>query len=96
MFGGGTTPDGDPTAQRSPEEIMASLPPEAQATIKGLQDYTYDPNSLSTRGNQRGQMTVNDAQRLRTLEKENAQLKKMLAEEMLDKKVLKDLLSKKW
>ena len=41
-------------------------------------------------------MTVNDAQRLRTLEKENAQLKKMLAEEMLDKKVLKDLLSKKW
>ena len=43
-----------------------------------------------------GGMTVNDAQRLRTLEKENAQLKKMLAEEMLDKKVLKDLLSKKW
>lgn len=39
-------------------------------------------------------MTVSDAKRLRTLEAENSKLKHMLAESMLDNRVLKDLLSK--
>ncbi len=39
-------------------------------------------------------MTVSDAQRLRTLEAENAKLKKLLAEQMLDNAALKDLASK--
>jgi putative transposase len=43
-----------------------------------------------------GGMEVSDAKKLRQLESENAKLKKMLAEEMLDKQALKDLLSKKW
>ena len=42
-----------------------------------------------------GGLEVSDAQRLRTLE-ENARLKKLLAEAMLDNVVLKDLASKKW
>ena len=41
-----------------------------------------------------GGMTVSDAQRLRTLEAENAKLKKLLAEQMLDNAALKDLASK--
>ena len=41
-------------------------------------------------------MEVSDARRLRTLEQENARLKKLLAEAMLDNVVLKDLASKKW
>ena len=41
-----------------------------------------------------GGMDVSDARRLRTLEDENAKLKRLLAEAMLDNTVLKDLLGK--
>lgn len=43
-----------------------------------------------------GGMQVSDAKRLRSLEAENTQLKKLLAETMLDNAVLKDINSKKW
>jgi putative transposase len=43
-----------------------------------------------------GGMDVSDARRLRTLEAENAKLKKLLAEAMLDNAMLKDIASKKW
>jgi len=43
-----------------------------------------------------GGMEVSDARRLRTLEDENAKLKKLLAEQMLDNAILKDVASKKW
>jgi putative transposase len=43
-----------------------------------------------------GGMEVSDAQRLRSLESENAKLKKLLAEAMIDNAALKDLLGKKW
>jgi putative transposase len=41
-------------------------------------------------------MDVSDAKRLRQLEDENAKLKKLLAEQMLDASALRELLSKKW
>ena len=43
-----------------------------------------------------GGLRVSDAKRLRALEDENAKLKKLLAEAMLDNAVLKDITSKKW
>jgi len=43
-----------------------------------------------------GGMDVSDARRLRLLEDENAKLKRLLAEAMLDVAMLKDLNSKKW
>jgi putative transposase len=43
-----------------------------------------------------GGMDVSDAQKLRGLESENAKLKKLLAEAMIDNAALKDLLGKKW
>ena len=43
-----------------------------------------------------GGMEVSDARRLRTLEAENAKLKKLLAEAMLDNAILKDVAGKKW
>ena len=43
-----------------------------------------------------GGMTVSDAKRLKALEDENAKLKKLLAEQMLDAAALKELLAKKW
>ena len=41
-----------------------------------------------------GGMGVSDARRLRSLEDENARLKRLLADQMLDNAVLKDLLGK--
>lgn len=43
-----------------------------------------------------GGLEVSEVKRLRALEAENAQLKKLLADTMLDNAGLKDLLSKKW
>jgi putative transposase len=43
-----------------------------------------------------GGLEVSDAKRLRSLEDENAKLKKLLAEAMLDIAVMKDISAKKW
>ena len=43
-----------------------------------------------------GGMDVSEAKRLKALEDENAKLKRMLADAMLDNVALKDLLGKKW
>jgi putative transposase len=43
-----------------------------------------------------GGMDVSDARRLKALEDENARLKKLLAEAMLDNAMLKDIAAKKW
>lgn len=43
-----------------------------------------------------GGMDVSDARRLKALEDENAKLKKLLAETMLDNAILKDVNSRKW
>ena len=43
-----------------------------------------------------GGLVVSEAWRLKALEDENAKLKRMLADAMLDNVALKDLLGKKW
>ena len=43
-----------------------------------------------------GGMEMSEAKRLKTLEDENTRLKRLLADAMLDKAALKDLLGKKW
>lgn len=43
-----------------------------------------------------GGMEVSDARKLKALEDENAKLKKLLAEQMLDNAILKDINSRKW
>ena len=43
-----------------------------------------------------GGMEVSDAKKLRQLEEENRRLKTMVADLMLDNKILKDVNSKKW
>jgi putative transposase len=43
-----------------------------------------------------GGMAVSEARRLKALEDENAKLKRLLAEAMLDNVMLKDIASKKW
>lgn len=41
-------------------------------------------------------MTVSEAKRLKALEDENAKLKRLLAEQMLDMAAMKELLPRKW
>ncbi len=41
-------------------------------------------------------LEVSDAKRLKSLEDENSKLKKLLAEQMLDNAMLKDVASRKW
>lgn len=43
-----------------------------------------------------GGMTVPEAKRLKELESENARLKKLLAETMLESEIVKEALRKKW
>ena len=43
-----------------------------------------------------GGLDVSEAKRLKVLEDENAKLKKLLAEAMLDNAMLKDIAAKKW
>jgi len=43
-----------------------------------------------------GGMDVSEAKRLKALEDENAKLKRMLADQMLENAAIKDALSKKW
>jgi putative transposase len=43
-----------------------------------------------------GGMEVSEARRLKALEDENAKLKRLLAEAMLDNVMLKDIASRKW
>lgn len=43
-----------------------------------------------------GGLDVSEAKRLKALEDENARLKKLLADQMLEAAALKELLSKKW
>ena len=43
-----------------------------------------------------GGLEVSDAKKLKALEDENARLKRLLADAMLDQAALKDLLSRKW
>jgi putative transposase len=43
-----------------------------------------------------GGLELSEAKRLKGLESENAKLKKLLADTMLDNAALKDLLAKKW
>ena len=46
--------------------------------------------------NKYGGMDVSDARRLKALESENARLKKLLADAMLENEVTKEALRKKW
>lgn len=43
-----------------------------------------------------GGMELSDAKKLRSLEQENAKLKRLVAEQALDIQILKDVNSKKW
>jgi putative transposase len=85
--------------KRFTEEQIIGILKEAEAGAKvaelcrkyGISDATYYNWKAKFGG-----MTVSDAQRLKALEAENAKLKRLLAESILDNAALKDVVSRKW
>jgi putative transposase len=84
---------------RFTEEQIIGVLKEAETGVKvaelcrkhGISDATYYNWKAKFGG-----MTVSEAQRLKALESENAKLKRLLAETMLDNAALKDVVGRKW
>ncbi|MBA8845709.1 putative transposase [Ochrobactrum sp. RH1CCR137] len=85
--------------QRFTEERIIAVLKEQEAGMKvadlcrkyGISDATFYNWKAKYGG-----MEVSAAKRLKALEEENAKLKKLLAEQMLDAAALRELLAKKW
>lgn len=85
--------------KRFTEEQIIGVLKEGEAGLKvaelcrkyGISDATYYNWKAKFGG-----MTVSETQRLKALESENSQLKRLLAESMLDKAALKDIVGRKW
>ena len=82
----------------SEEQIIGSLKEaEAGIPVKELcRKYGFSDASFYTWRSKFGGMDVSDAKRLKAMEQENARLKKLLAETMLDKEALEAALRKKY
>lgn len=80
------------------EEIIQFIKEhEAGVTVADLaRKHGFAEGTFYTWRSKFGGMEVSDAKRLRDLETENAKLKRLLADEMLEKTALKDALSRKW
>ncbi len=85
--------------QRFTEEQIIGVLKEQEAGVKAADLCRKHGISEATFYNLKakyGGMEVSEAKRLKALEDENAKLKKLLAEQMLDTAALRELLSKKW
>ena len=85
--------------KRFTEEQIIGVLKEAEAGMKVAEVCRKHVISDATYYNWKskfGGMTVSEAQRLKALEAENAKLKKLLAESLLDNAALKDVLGRKW
>jgi len=84
---------------RFTEEQIIGIPKEHEAGVPVsdlCREHGISETTLYKWKAKFGGMTVPETARLRVLEGENAKLKRMLADAMLDNVALKDLLGKKW
>lgn len=82
----------------SEEQIIGFLrEADAGLAVKELcRKHGFSEASYYLWRNKFGGMDVSDAKRLKTLEAENARLKKLLAESILEQEVTREALRKKW
>lgn len=84
---------------RFTEEQIIGVLKEAEAGVKTAdlaRKHGVSEATLYNWKSRYGGLEVSEAKRLRALEDENAKLKRLLADAMLDNAGLKDLLTKKW
>ena len=84
--------------QHSTEEIIRILrQADAGPTVEDVcREHIISKATFHCWKRKYGDMDLADAKRLKELEKENGELKKMLAESMLKIRVLEEVNSKKW
>jgi len=84
--------------QHSMEEIIRILrQADGDETVESIcREHNISKATFHRWRRKYGDMDLADAQRLKELEKENAELKKMLAEAMLKNRVLEEVNAKKW
>ena len=85
--------------QRFTEEQIIGILREREAGAKTAdlaRKYAVSQATLYNWKAKFGGMEVSEAKRLKALEEENARLKKLLADQMLDAAAPRELLSKKW
>jgi len=80
----------------SPEQITGILKEAAAGLPTGelCRKYGISETTLYNWKNKYGGMNTSDAKRLKQLEEENRRLKQLVADQALDNRVLKELLSK--
>jgi putative transposase len=69
---------------------------QGKALAEVARQYGVSENTLYRWKSRYGDMTSAEVQRVRELEAENARLKRMLAEQLMDNDALKEMLRKKW
>ena len=82
----------------SEEQVIGFLrEAEAGVAVKDLcRKHGFSEASYYLWRSKFGGMTVSEAKRLKELEAENARLKKLLAESMLENEITREALRKKW
>ena len=82
----------------SEEQIIGFLKEaESGVSVKELcRRHGFSEASFYSWRSKFGGLDVSDAKRMKALEQENARLKKLLAESMLENEVTKEALRKKW
>ncbi len=85
-------------ARFTEEQIIGILKEaETAGNIRAVcRDHNLTEQTFYRWRNKYGGMEISEAKKLRELERENTELKNMVAELSLDNRMLKDLNSKKW
>ncbi len=85
--------------KRFTEEQIIGILREQEAGAKAAdlaRKYAVSQTTLYNWKAKFGGMEISEAKRLKQLEDENAKLKKLLADQVLDAAAMRELLSKKW